>query len=67
MIDIAFYAPLKSPDHPTPSGDREMARNLRSMMTDDGMKARLVSDIRLYDKHGDMGLQTRLQAQAEAE
>lgn len=67
MIDIAFYAPLKSPDHPTPSGDREMARSLRSMMTDDGMQARLVSDIRLYDKHGDMGLQTRLQAQAEAE
>lgn len=25
---IAFYAPLKSPDHPVPSGDRRMARLL---------------------------------------
>ncbi len=25
---IAFYAPLKSPDHPVPSGDRRMARML---------------------------------------
>jgi glycosyltransferase involved in cell wall biosynthesis len=25
---IAFYAPLKSPDHPVPSGDRQMARLL---------------------------------------
>jgi hypothetical protein len=25
---IAFYAPLKSPDHPVPSGDRLLARLL---------------------------------------
>ena len=25
---IAFYAPLKSPNHPVPSGDRLMARLL---------------------------------------
>ena len=25
---IAFYAPLKPPDHPVPSGDRRMARML---------------------------------------
>ena len=25
---MAFYAPLKAPDHPTPSGDRRMARLL---------------------------------------
>ena len=27
-MSLAFYAPLKSPDHPTPSGDRRMARAL---------------------------------------
>ena len=26
MARIAFYAPLKPPDHPTPSGDRRIAR-----------------------------------------
>ena len=25
-IPVAFYAPLKPPDHPSPSGDRTMAR-----------------------------------------
>ena len=27
-MNIAFYAPLKPPDHDTPSGDRRMARLL---------------------------------------
>lgn len=27
-MQIAFYAPMKHPDSPVPSGDREMARNL---------------------------------------
>ncbi len=27
-MKIAFHAPLKSPDHPVPSGDRQMARML---------------------------------------
>ena len=26
---IAFYAPLKSPDHPVPSGDRRVALTIR--------------------------------------
>ncbi len=25
---VAFYAPLKWPDHPVPSGDRQIARAL---------------------------------------
>ena len=25
-LRIAFYAPMKAPDHPTPSGDRHIAR-----------------------------------------
>lgn len=60
---IAFYAPLKPPTHPTPSGDREIARNLLALLPD----ARLVSMLRLYDGAGDPAAQTRMAAQAEAE
>jgi hypothetical protein len=28
MTRVAFYAPLKAPDHDTPSGDRRMAELL---------------------------------------
>jgi len=31
-LRIAFYAPLKAPDHPVPSGDREMARLLMAAL-----------------------------------
>ena len=33
---IAFYAPMKPPDHQVPSGDREMARNLMAAMRAQG-------------------------------
>ncbi|MGK0172995.1 MAG: hypothetical protein ACI9W2_004739, partial [Gammaproteobacteria bacterium] len=29
-MNIAFYAPLKAPSHPVPSGDREIARAFMS-------------------------------------
>lgn len=29
---VLFHTPLKPPDHPVPSGDREMARNLRRLL-----------------------------------
>ena len=32
-MKIAFYAPLKSPNHPVPSGDRLMARLLMMAIT----------------------------------
>ncbi len=47
-MQIAFYAPLKSPDHPVPSGDRRMARMLTGCMETAGHRVALVSELRSY-------------------
>ncbi|WP_171176882.1 glycosyltransferase family 4 protein [Ruegeria sp. HKCCD8929] len=67
MTRVAFYAPMKSPHSPVPSGDREMARNLMTAIGADGEQVDLVSELRIYDKTGDPDLQARLRAAAEAE
>ncbi|MCH2067829.1 MAG: glycosyltransferase family 4 protein [Shimia sp.] len=67
MGPIAFYAPLKSPHHPVPSGERQMARNLMQLLMRDGVVPQLVSELRSFDKHGDGAVQAALLAQAEAE
>lgn len=64
---IAFYAPMKPPHHPVPSGDREIARNLMGLLTASGAEVQLASDLRIYDKHGDAMLQADLRKAAEAE
>src|SRR4051812_18684718 len=43
---IAFYAPLKAPDHPVPSGDRTIARLLIAAMRKGGAEVELASRIR---------------------
>ena len=45
---IAFYAPLKSPDHPVPSGDRLMARLLMQALALAGHEVELVSSFRNF-------------------
>ncbi|WP_232825388.1 glycosyltransferase family 4 protein [Albibacillus kandeliae] len=55
-MKLAFYAPMKPPGHPTPSGDRAMARNLMLALGE----RETVSDLRLYDPAGDAGAQDRL-------
>ncbi|MEM9439758.1 MAG: glycosyltransferase family 4 protein [Pseudomonadota bacterium] len=61
MIDtVAFYAPLKSPDHPTPSGDRRMARALITALEQGGHEVTLASRFRSYDRNGDRERQIRL-------
>ncbi|WP_171238935.1 glycosyltransferase family 4 protein [Ruegeria sp. HKCCA5763] len=67
MARVAFYAPMKSPNSPTPSGDREMARNLIKALAAEGDTVDLVSDLRIYDKRGDMDLQHALQRAADKE
>ncbi|SDE40385.1 glycosyltransferase family 4 protein [Ruegeria marina] len=67
MARIAFYAPMKSPLSPVPSGDREMARNLMRMIGAQGDTVELVSEFRSHDKGGNVEVQTRLRAEAEAE
>ncbi len=70
MSDIAFFAPLKSPDHPTPSGDREMARSLMTAISA-GLRApgrvRLVSDLRLREPRGNAADQATLRDAAARE
>lgn len=67
MAQIAFYAPLKSPDSSKPSGDREMARNLMKAIAAKGDAVALASKLRIYDKTGDQQLQETLLAAAQAE
>ncbi|MGL6208400.1 MAG: glycosyltransferase family 4 protein [Paracoccaceae bacterium] len=47
-MQIAFYAPLKSPEHPVPSGDRLMAGMLRGALQAAGHGVTLVSELRSY-------------------
>lgn len=66
-MHLAFYAPLKSPNHPVPSGDRTIARGLLSALRYGGHTVDLTSELRIYDKFGDPKVQEDLQANARAE
>lgn len=46
---IAFYAPLKAPTHPVPSGDRRMARLLMAALQAAGHEVTLASTLRGWD------------------
>jgi glycosyltransferase involved in cell wall biosynthesis len=59
---VAFYAPLKPPDHPVPSGDRRMARALIEALTLADLPAELASRLRSYDRDGDAVRQRRIEA-----
>lgn len=65
-MDIAFYAPLKSPTHGTPSGDRRVAGLLMEALALAGHKVDLVSEFRSYDKHGNAGRQAALRDEGRA-
>ncbi|MCP5363809.1 MAG: glycosyltransferase family 4 protein [Hyphomicrobiales bacterium] len=58
---IAFYAPLKHPDHPVPSGDREMGRLLGVALQRAGFHVEIASRFRSFDGHGDHQRQIRIQ------
>lgn len=66
-MDIAFYAPLKSPNHPVPSGDRLMARMLIGALQHHGHKVHIISDFRSFSKDPGVGAWTALNANAESE
>ena len=57
---IAFYAPLKPPDHPTPSGDRRVAQLFCTALREAGHEPFLASRLRSYDGAGDRLRQARL-------
>jgi len=57
---IAFYAPMKSPTHPTPSGDRAFARLLMRALRKSGHEVILASRFRSYDGVGSLDRQRQL-------
>ena len=59
---IAFYAPLKPPDHPVPSGDRQIAQLFLAAMRLAGHEPILASRFRSYEGSGDPVRQARLAA-----
>jgi len=58
---IAFYAPLKPPDHPVPSGDRQMGRLLGAALRQAGFQVEIASRFRSFDAHGEHHRQIRIQ------
>jgi glycosyltransferase involved in cell wall biosynthesis len=57
---IAFYAPLKSPEHPVPSGDRLIARMFVAALQRAGHEVSLALRLRTWDGTGDEQRQRRL-------
>ena len=53
-MQIAFYAPIKPPDHPIPSGDRLIAGNLIKALRLAGFKVELASRFIAYSKRSDL-------------
>lgn len=65
-MTVAFYAPLKSPDDPVPSGDREMARLLFAALGRAGYQPALASRLRSFNRSGDPDLALTHEAHAAA-
>ena len=64
---IGFYAPLKPPDHPAPSGDRRIARLFMAALRGLGHNVMLLSELRAYNRDGDRQQEAAIAAAAEAE
>ena len=67
MMQLAFYAPLKDPGHPVPSGERTMARSLITALEWGGATVTLASTLRSRDGIGDQHIQLQLMDRAQAE
>ena len=63
-MKIAFYAPLKSPRHRRPSGDRLVARLFEQAIASGGFDIELASEFRSWEGHGDRQLQQNMQEEA---
>jgi glycosyltransferase involved in cell wall biosynthesis len=59
---IAFYAPLKSPDHSVPSGDRRVAQLLFAALRLAGHVPLIATQLRSWEGRGDPLRQARLAA-----
>lgn len=66
-VNVAFYAPLKSPYHHIPSGDREIARLMMTALKLAGYEVELVSDVISYQKRPSAELYDARRAAVHAE
>ena len=64
---LAFYAPLKPPDHPVPSGDRRISRLLIQALERAGHDVELASRLAARDGAGERQSEIAVQAAAERE
>ncbi|MFX8980424.1 hypothetical protein ABTN12_19745, partial [Acinetobacter baumannii] len=64
---VAFYAPLKHPGHPVPSGDRRVARLLLAALADAGHQAVVASTLASREARGEAAAQAAIAAAAAAE
>lgn len=58
---VAFYAPMKPPDHPVPSGDRQIARGFIAALARAGFHVDLACRFRAWEGRGDASRQQRLE------
>ncbi|WP_112608701.1 glycosyltransferase family 4 protein (plasmid) [Rhizobium sp. WW22] len=66
-MKIAFYAPLKSPAHPVPSGDRLMARQITAALKMAGHQVDVASELRSFTPTPDAGPRVEIARQAKSE
>ena len=66
IMNIAFYAPMKSPCHPVPSGDRLMARQLLAVLRSIADEVRLASEFRSYSRQPDSAVLEKHRADGAA-
>lgn len=66
-MKIAFYAPLKSPFHPVPSGDRSMARMLLRALGTSGQQVEVISELRSFAAQSDATSYSEIEACAGRE
>ncbi len=64
-MQIAFYAPMKPPEHPNPSGDRRIAQLLMRALVQGGHRVSLASQHRSYDSTGDTTTQAVIEQEGE--
>jgi len=67
MKKIAFYAPLKPPGHPRPSGDRRLARDFMAALRLAGLTVEVASELRAWEGDGVRARQAEIEAQGQQE
>ncbi|MEL6242621.1 MAG: glycosyltransferase family 4 protein [Pseudomonadota bacterium] len=66
-MHVAFFAPLKPPDHPTPSGDREMGKAIVAALRHKDHRVSIASTIRLREGQGSKERQAEIARAASDE